>query len=530
MQAMHTHARTTGGQNGRRSRQFQRDDSRSKRLLKLGLVIAGGALILGACGGGEDVLDAASEAVEAAVSEEVDDSSAGETADSSTTGTRERPTEIQFGETYEIDAAENGAPMTLTVPAGSVTVLSIEADAANLSSASLSSPTGFAAIVEPGGSLVTDPLITAAGEEIELVLNLNSAAGDVVTFAFDNALQTELPDGGDAPALITDAPLIEGPVNGVLGGTDIEDVHRFAAAPGDVLMLNFETAADAIGDLSYSWEFNGEVKERGAAAPGASVSVPVVLNSEQGGDWHLRISGNGAYTFTVDSESQNEAGSGTDAGPDIATAVVASPGTINGLFGGDDSSDFYAVELPAGAVVELGLATAADGGGGVNARLLENGSEVGRVGAQPGGSEEIVIVLAGDAGTGHIEVWGSDSNYEITLAVSEQNEAPGGGDAGDSAASAAALELPATVSGAMSGLDTTDFYSFTATAPTTTLTVTADTATSRFIFRALVDSDETSRATAGPGDVGTIEIPAVAGDVVVIELWNGRGAYEMVIE
>lgn len=499
----------------------------SKRFLRWGFLLFSAALVLAACGGSDEVLEEASDAVEAVVSDEIDD--AAEETPTAAADTGSRPVVIEFGESYTIAGVEGAAPMMLTVPAGSVTVLNIDGDAANQSSASLTATAGFFATVQPGESTVSDPLITAAGQDTELVFDLQARVGDSITFTFENTPQTELPDGGDAPETITDAPLVEGTVTGLLGGDDSTDIHRFAAAPGDVLTLDFETSAESAGSVNYSWEFNGDVKTRGSAAPGAVNSESVIASNEQGGDWFLRITGIGEYSFTVTAESQNEAGSGTDAGADIATAVAASPGTINGWLGGDDSGDIYAVELPAGAVVNVGLSAAADGIGSVHARLLDNGSEVGRVSAAVGGSDEIVFVLAGDAATGHIEVWGS-SNYELTLEVGTQQEAPGGGDAGDSPATAVSLELPATVSGVMSALDSTDFYSFIATGSLTTITMTAEEATSPFNFRGVLNGSEIDRANAGPGNVGTLDLETVAGELIVLELWSGRGEYELVVD
>ena len=100
--------------------------------LKMATLLLSTGLLLAACGGGDDVLEAASEAVGEAISEEIEDrSDDAEPTDSAGGEGRPRPTEIEFGQTYEVDVNAVDSPMTPTIPPGSVTVLSLEGDPAN---------------------------------------------------------------------------------------------------------------------------------------------------------------------------------------------------------------------------------------------------------------------------------------------------------------------------------------------------------------------------------------------------------------
>lgn len=69
--------------------------------LKMATLLLSTGLLLAACGGGDDVLEAASEAVGKAISEEIEDrSDDAEPTDSAGGEGRPRPTEIEFGQTY----------------------------------------------------------------------------------------------------------------------------------------------------------------------------------------------------------------------------------------------------------------------------------------------------------------------------------------------------------------------------------------------------------------------------------------------
>ncbi len=491
--------------------------------------IAAIALVAAACGGGgdEDGDTTGTTLVGAAEA----DSEGGDSAAPASGSGGVTPDAIEFGETYAITVAETAESVSLTIPAGSVTTATVEGSPTNTSAVSITATDGSLFwLAEPGGTTDAGPLITSNEETLELRLDITGVPGDEIQLTIDNALQAELADGGDAPPIITDAPAIAGSVSGLLGGSDVEDVYRFTAAPGDVLTASLSAPGDSTGSVRASWEYNGETKSSASAAPGGAETMTAVLNGEQGGDWFLRVTGSGTYRLDVSATSQNEAGSGTDAGADIATAVSAEPGTINGQLGDDDDGDFYAIDLPAGAVVTMSLAVSADSPGGVNLRLLEQGTEVDRVSAQPGGSDEVTMTLANEAGTGHLELWGADSSYEITLTVGEQNDGGSAGDAGDNAAGAVEVEAPGAFTGAMSSDDTADFFSFISPG-NVSVTMSAETATTNFSYRLLLaDGTEIDRETAGPGATNTIEAEIPAGTVVIIELWNGRGDYEFVIE
>lgn len=507
-----------------------RTHARRSRLFSL---IAAIALVAAACGGGGDDDDATTGTtlVGAAETDSEGDGSAASNGGLSTGGAA--PDSIDFGETYSITVPETvGTTETiaLSIPAGSVTTATVEGAPTNTSAVSIVANDGSLFwLAEPGGSTETDPVITSNEEGLDVRLEVTGVPGDVVQITVENALQSELADGGDAPPIITDAPSVDGSISGLLGGADTEDVFRYTASPGDVLSATVSAPGDSTGSVNLSWEYNGERKASASAAAGGQEEAIVVLNGEQGGDWYLRVTGSGTYSLAVSATSQNEAGSGTDAGGDIATAVPAEPGTITGQLGGDDDGDFYAIELPAGAVVTMGLAVSADSPGGVNIRLLEQGSEIDRVSAQPGGSDEVTMTLANDAGTGHLELWGADSSYEITLTVGAQADGGSPGDAGDDAAQAVAVEAPGSFTGAMSSEDTADFFSFVSPGDVS-VTMSAETATRNFNFRLLVDGSEIDREVAGPGATNTIEAEIPAGTVVIIELWSGRGDYEFVIE
>lgn len=85
--------------------------------------------------------------------------------------------------------------------------------------------------------------------------------------------------------------------------------------------------------------------------PGKRGTLLRVFPSSYSGTVYLTLQsyGQGQFTLQAQAASQDDAGSGKDAGGAIDQALPLQLGDYQGLLGDDDQSDFYSLDLPKGA-------------------------------------------------------------------------------------------------------------------------------------------------------------------------------------
>jgi hypothetical protein len=134
------------------------------------------------------------------------------------------------------------------------------------------------------------------------------------------------------------------PYAGELGGSDEEDWYQFEVSSGKILNLIFTPDPEA-SPMKFSLENvdRKEILSSGEITPGVIKSESVMMNSSSGGIIFLRtFDGSGSYQFEIHAGSQNDAGSGTDAGDRISAALEIESGhEFWGELGGLDQEDWY---------------------------------------------------------------------------------------------------------------------------------------------------------------------------------------------
>ena len=486
------------------------------------------ALIAAGCGGDDDD-DAADTGVESLQAGE----SGGE-AETEGGSSGDVPIgALEFGTEYTMTVDPEAAPNTLSIPPGSVTTISLEAAAANSSSAGLSSSDGALSIfADPGGTAELDsPIITAAEEGLELTVNAQGVPTDRFTFTITNEPQPDDPDGGDAPAMITDAVAISGTTNGILGGADEVDYYTFDAKGGDMVTLSAAMGATENGSITASLEYNGTERTRTNAQPGGEDETQLILTDEEGGEWFVKVWGRGAYQVSVETTAESDGGGEGDAPDNSSGAVSVKSGTFSGLLGNDDRSDFYAIELDPGAVVEVEIANDPASASSLSVRLYINGAEQARASAAPGGTDSFLSTLPNDvSGPANLEVWGSGGAYEITLGLGQQEDGGTDGDAGPDAGSAVDVEIDSSFEGLLSRDDRSDFYAATVPAgPLPFSLEVAPEAEGSLSARVYVGGVEVKRVSAGAGGTEAEVAEIEAAGPINIEVWGSGGAYTVVL-
>ena len=486
------------------------------------------ALIASGCGGDDDD-DAADTGIESLQAGE----SGGEAETEGSDGGDVPLGALEFGTEYTMTVDPAAAPNTLSIPPGSVTTVTLEAAAANSSQAGLFSADGsFSISADPGGTAELDsPIITAAEEGLELTISAQGVPTDRFTFTIENEPQPDDPDGGDAPAIITDAVAISGTANGILGGADEVDYYTFDAKGGDMVTLSAAMGASENGSITASLEYNGAERTRTNAQPGGGDETQLILTAEEGGEWYVKVWGRGAYDVSVETTAQSDGGGEGDAPDSSAGAVPVKAGTFSGLLGNDDRSDYYAIELEPGGVVDVEIANDPASPSSLSVRLYINGSEQTRASAAPGGTDSFLSTLPNDvSGPAHLEVWGSGGSYEITLGLGQQKDGGKDGDAGPDAGSAVEVETDSSFEGLLSRDDRSDFY--VATVPAGPLPFSlevAPEAEGNLSARVYVGGVEVKRVGAGPGGTEAEIAEIEAAGPVNVEVWGSGGAYTVTL-
>jgi len=279
--------------------------------------------------------------------------------------------------------------------------------------------------------------------------------------------QNDAGSGNDAGDKITKALKIEPgrSFRGEKGGFDKEDWYNFDIPNGHILKLAFtpheEAESVSISLLNFErktvWRYS-------YVAPGVTKSTRVMMGTSSGGTYYVCVyDGSGQYQFELTTESQNDAGSGNDAGDKITEALKIGPGqSFPGEIGGLDEQDFYEFSIPNGHVLNLAFtpnkqATHMD-------VYLRNSKWHDIWGSQNVDSGTTIstrkMMNTTSGGTYYVLVCDGSGQYQFELTTESQNDAGSGNDAGDKITEALKIGPGQSFPGEIGGLDGEDWYTF----------------------------------------------------------------------
>ncbi len=511
------------------------------------------ALALGisatACGGGGDGDSGESAQIEDAFGVGVEDDEptsnsapaptapAAEAPDPETIGGLAGP--LQPGQSYTTTVAGMGQA-TVVVPEASVLSMSIEGTAANANAVSmnLTSVDGHwgSLTVGPGGTETAERLhVTPAGGGTELAIELGGAAADEVTISFDITSQAEgegeFADAGADTGVA--APLTSGEaISGLLGNDDQADNYSFEVADGGVIEVALAVPADESGTTWAELFYNGERRGSVSVAAGGADELRYVVADEESGDWFVEVTGGGAYELTTTAASQDDAGSGQDAGSELADAVKIEPGTYTGTLGDKDDEDLYVLDLEPGQQLTASLTIDPSGSGTSYLDPIFNGSSLGYITLSPGGTDTTTHVFSADeSGQLSIEISGGDVAYTMEVSLGGQDDGGSGRDAGPDASTAVEVAANSTFEGRLGNDDVHDFYSFVAEeSGVVSYTISQPAGGSRTGYLTpSTNGVDQSYATVGAGAEVAGEITVEAGETVVLDVESIDGPYTVVL-
>ena len=252
---------------------------------------------------------------------------------------------------------------------------------------------------------------------------------------------------------------------GELGGFDENDWYRFDIPAGHILNLAFtpKPNAEPMKFSLRSFE-RSEIWYSGAVPPGEKKPKRVMMNNTSGGTYYLEASyGSGQYEFEIFAESQNDAGSQTDAGDKISEALKVEPGRgYSGELGGYDDSDWYRFDILPGSVLRIALTTYDEGQPIKFSFRDAKRDEIWHLeDTSPGHTESTRVVINNSAGgTYFLEAFFGSGAYEFEVLMEKQNDGGSGSDAADIITQALKIEPGRTISGELGGNDKEDWYTF----------------------------------------------------------------------
>jgi len=137
---------------------------------------------------------------------------------------------------------------------------------------------------------------------------------------------------------------------GKLSASDDQDLYSFCVCDGQTIVITMTPPADYDFDLSL-WD-EDEIQRDSSSNPGSAVES-ITYTADYTGEWYicvLYVSGadEAQYSFTVDLNGQNDAGTAADAGDTFADATLITEGLYSGYLDMDDAYDWYKFNVEAG--------------------------------------------------------------------------------------------------------------------------------------------------------------------------------------
>ena len=326
-----------------------------------------------------------------------------------------------------------------------------------------------------------------------------------------------------------------GILTGTLSREDQQDYFRFELEPGSVLNLDF-MAGDGSENLKIALRnFDGnEFWNSGETRSGAVKSARILLNNRSGGIYYAVVySGIGAYKLDLYIETQNDAGSGTDAGDKISKALAIETGnSFFGEMGAFDEEDWYRFDVPAGHILKLSFTpNAGSENMKFSLRSFER-SEVWYSGDIPAGETIVKRVMMNNSsgGTYYLQAYYGSGHYSFEIFTESQNDAASGTDAGDQIAEALKIMPGQSYSGDLGGYDESDWYRFdipSGSVVKMNLANDKESAPLRFSFRNMDGVEVWRSEELPPGAESTTRMLMnnTTGGVYFLEASHGSGPY-----
>ncbi|MCK4504145.1 MAG: hypothetical protein KAW14_00895 [Candidatus Aegiribacteria sp.] len=156
-------------------------------------------------------------------------------------------------------------------------------------------------------------------------------------------------------------------VEGIIGDLDESDWYSFEVPSGSILEISFAPGNDSEGaNIAFLDTEVDDIWTEWDISAGVTLTRSMIMNGSSGGIYYISVfkGGTGTYSLTVNAVTQDDAGSGDDAGDRAVYAVALETGqTISSIIGDYDIEDWYSVEVDEGQNLTFMVTPDADGAG-----------------------------------------------------------------------------------------------------------------------------------------------------------------------
>jgi hypothetical protein len=351
--------------------------------------------------------------------------------------------------------------------------------------------------------------------------------------------QNDMGTGGDAGNSISTATTISaGTGTGYLDSTDGDDYFKIAVSSGQIVTVSMTPPSDSDFDL-YIYDTNQSQVD--SSTLGGSQTDTVEATASASGYFYIYVyhySGTGTYSMTVTvtggGATQNDMGTGTDAGNSIgaATTIVAGSGT--GYIDSTDTADYYKVSVSSGQTVRATMTPPS--GSDFDLKLYDTNQSQVASSTLGGSSTDTVTGTTTTSGYFYIYVYrySGSGTYSMTVTVTggaTQNDMGTGGDAGNSIGAATTITA-GSGTGYIDSMDTADYYKVSVTSGQTISASMTPPSGSDFDLK-LYDTNQSQvdSSTLGGSQTDTVEATASASGYFYIYVYrySGSGIYSMTI-
>ncbi len=382
----------------------------------------------------------------------------------------------------------------------------------------------------------------------ERVIVVSQAPTDVDSFELEDVETGDIfarPAGsrGDADRPGTIDLVDDGPID---FDTEYEDsliegrgqARYFVDAPdGAIMTVRVENRRDSESTVDVSVESRGSTfASTNRISQGATWEETIVLDHQGGGEFEVIFSrGPAAYDFEVELDVQRDAGQEGDAGDAFDTGrQIASGDQVEGLLGGQDTTDVFLLDVVPGAELRLRAENLRGSSGNldITVRLADSTLfSTSRLGAA-GTYEEGILLSGEDSGVVEVIMSRGASNYVFTAEMVEQQDAGEPGDAGNARGDTREIATGVELSGQVGNRDPADWYVFEAPGPGVEVVVRNDIDSPGSLDATIEDDSASTQASTTRMSAGTEEtlvFEAEPGEEYWLYFERGRSDYSFEI-
>ncbi|MFO8050323.1 MAG: fibronectin type III domain-containing protein [Thermoplasmatota archaeon] len=290
------------------------------------------------------------------------------------------------------------------------------------------------------------------------------------SFRVDLDLQDDAGSGGDVNEDHSGAYEIDPGVelNGTLADLDEVDMYKIEIDPGSIVEVSFSSGSEMDQKLQFM-NPNKEVKiDLRSSMEAEETDIFYLANETVRDHWFVKVeryySDHGSYSFKVDLDLQDDAGSGKDVSGDHSEAFQIDTNIeFNGIVGDLDEMDMYKVELEPGSMVKINFTCNAEND--QKLRFMDpTKDEIFSLSSSEGVMENDVFYLANETVRDHwfvkVERHYSDhGSYSFKVDLDLQDDAGSGGDVSSEYDDPYEIEHNLAYEGVLGYLDEVDIYS-----------------------------------------------------------------------